>query len=128
MGSAEFTFDSRDGGFKFIDFAPRLWGNVGAAEAAGVDLFGPYRALARGEPIAPDLRFVTGVVYRRPSGILRRLLIRPRDLGACLRDTVDPQVHSDFAWRDPWPHWPFLSWRRRDLLRAASMSIGPRSA
>jgi predicted ATP-grasp superfamily ATP-dependent carboligase len=128
MGSAELMFDPRDGGFKFIDFAPRLWGNVGAAEAAGVDLFGPYRALACGEPIAPDLRFATGVVYRRPSGILRRLLMRPQDLGACLRDTVDPRVRSDFAWRDPWPHWPFQSWRRRDLLPAAATSIGPRSA
>jgi hypothetical protein len=81
MGSAELMFDPRDGGFKFIDFAPRFWGNVGVAEAAGVDLFGPYRALACGEPIAPDLRFATGVVYRRPSGILRRLLMRPENLG-----------------------------------------------
>ena len=127
MGSSEFLLDPRDGRFKFIDFGPRLWGNVGAAEAAGVDLFGPYRALARDEPIAPDLRFATGVVYRRPSGVLRRLRMRPQGFLAALRDTLDPRVRSDFEWRDPWPHCPPLPWLRRERTPQTVPSSGLRA-
>ena len=113
IGSAEFLLDSRDGRFKFIDFAPRLWGNIGVAEFSGVDLFGPYQALARDDPVRPDLRYATGVVYRRPSGVARRLTMRPADLAVFLRDSVDRRVRSDFAWSDPWPHLPSVSWLRR---------------
>ncbi len=43
-----------DGRFRFLEINPRIWGTIGVAEYAGVDLFGPYLDLARGLVSEPD--------------------------------------------------------------------------
>jgi predicted ATP-grasp superfamily ATP-dependent carboligase len=98
--------DDRDGRFKFLEINPRVWASIGIARRAGVDLFGPYRALAAGLDVEPDLRYRAGVQFHRLSGELHLLTKRPARLVGFLRDCFDPQVFSDFEWRDLGPHAP----------------------
>lgn len=100
LGNLEFIRDERDGQFKLLEINPRVWGNVGLAEHAGVDLYTPYRQLADGVPVKPDLRFRTGVCYRRWLHDLRLVAKRPGRVFGFVSDCLDPHVFSDFCWGD----------------------------
>lgn len=104
LGHVEFIQDIRDGRYKFIELNPRVWGSIGLAEHAGVDLFAPYNALAQGESVAPDLNYREGVTYHRFSGEIRLILRQPSRLPGFLRDALDPRIRSDFTWSDAGPH------------------------
>jgi predicted ATP-grasp superfamily ATP-dependent carboligase len=104
LGHVEFIRDERDGRFKFIEINPRVWGSIGIAEHAGVDLYRPYQALARGIAVQPDLHYEEGVVYHRFSAELQLILRRPLRLAGFLKDAMNPRVTSDFTWRDPGPY------------------------
>lgn len=111
LGHAEFIRDERDAKFKFIEINPRVWGSIGIAEHAGVDLFGPYQALARGVAVEPDLHYEEGIVYHRFSAELQLILRTPLRLAGFLKDAIDPRVTSDFTWSDPGPYlaaMPFM--------------------
>ena len=100
LGNLEFIRDERDGQFKFLEINPRVWGNVGFAEHVGVDLYTPYRQLAEGVSVKPDLRFKTGVRYRRWLNDLRLVVRRPGRVFGFVRDCLNPGIHSDFCWSD----------------------------
>jgi predicted ATP-grasp superfamily ATP-dependent carboligase len=98
--------DTRDGQFKFLEINPRVWASIGLARRAGVDLFEPYRRLAAGLDVEADLRYREGVFFHRFSGELHLICKRPLRLFGFLRDCLDPNVYSDFAWHDLGPHAP----------------------
>ncbi|MGH7907407.1 MAG: ATP-grasp domain-containing protein, partial [Candidatus Binataceae bacterium] len=104
LGHAEFIRDRRDGRYKFIEVNPRIWGSIGIVEHAGVDLYQPYHALARGLAVEPDLRFKEGVLYHRFSGEVRLIRRRPLRVAGFFKDALDPRVRSDFEWSDAKPH------------------------
>ena len=104
LGHAEFIRDQRDGRFKFIEINPRVWGSIGIAEHAGVDLYSPYQALAQGIPVKADLRCEEGIVYHRFSAELQLILKKPMRLPGFIRDAMNPRVASDFTWSDPVPY------------------------
>jgi predicted ATP-grasp superfamily ATP-dependent carboligase len=104
LGHMDFLHDERDGRFRFLEINPRAWGSIGLARLAGVDLYTPYAALARGEMVAPDLTLREGVVFHHVSREMKFIRQRPSRLWSFLRDCLDPRVHSDFAWDDPVPH------------------------
>src|SRR5262249_6410597 len=104
LGHVEFVRDARNGDFKFLEINPRVWGSIGIARHAGVDLFSAYELLASGVTVAPDLRYQEGVRYHRFSGEARFILQYPRRLLGFLVDSLNPHVHSDFEWADPGPH------------------------
>ena len=116
LGDMDFIRDVRDGQFKFLEINPRVWAGIGFAQYAGVDFYTPYRDLARGVPVRPDLQYREGVRYHRFWGEVRLLLNRPSRIFGFVRDCLDPQVHSDFKWRDLGPHLPSL-YPVRNLLR-----------
>jgi predicted ATP-grasp superfamily ATP-dependent carboligase len=117
LGQVQFIHDSRDGQFKFLEINPRVWGCFGLAQRAGVDLYTPHRALARGERVKADLRFREGVEYHRFSIELRLCTRRPLHLFRFIRDCIDPRVRSDFEWSDPGPHFPTLHGLKRLFQR-----------
>jgi hypothetical protein len=102
----EFVRDARDGQFRFLEINPRVWGSIGFGRFAGVDFHTPYRELARGKPVAADLAFRVGVVYRRVGRDLRLLRRRPARIVGFLGDFLDPRVHCDICWRDLRPYLP----------------------
>jgi hypothetical protein len=109
LGSLDFVHDSRDGSFKFLEINPRVWASIGLARHAGVDLYTPYRALARGERVVPDLRFREGVRYHRLAAELRTLRATRRGALRFVRNCIDPRVASDFELGDLRPHLPLRS-------------------
>lgn len=113
LGQVQFIRDSRDGQLRFLEINPRVWGCIGLAQYAGVDLYTPYCALARGERVQADLRFREGVRYHRFSVELRLVTRRPLHFFQFICDSIDPRVHSDFQWSDPGPNLPTL----RGLMR-----------
>ena len=104
LGHAEFIRDERDGKFKFIEINPRVWGSIGIAEHAGVDLYRPYQALARGVVVPPDLHYEEGIIYHRFSAEMHLIRKSPLRLAGFLKDAMDPRVASDFTWSDPGPY------------------------
>ena len=91
--------DSPDGRFKLIDFAPdsRRHRRRGVL---GVDLFGPYPALARGDPVRPDPRYAMGVVYRAPAASLTAWRFWPQTWPYFLADisTGPVGLHLERSW------------------------------
>jgi carbamoylphosphate synthase large subunit len=100
LGNIECLWDARDRQFKFLEINPRVWGNVGFAEHAGVDLVTPYRQLADGASVRPDLRFKIGVRYPRWLNDLRLVVKRPGRFFGFVGDCLKPDIHSDFCWSD----------------------------
>lgn len=113
LGHVEFVRDNRDGVMKFLEINPRLWGTIGVAEDAGVDLFTPYRRLVAGERVAPDLLFRLGVMFHRLRREIVLISSRRQRMFGFAKDALDPRVRSDFRWSDPGPHLPFVPWSRR---------------
>lgn len=105
LGHMDFMHDRRDGEFRFLEINPRVWGSIGLARLAGVDLYTPYAALARGELVASDLRFRAGVIFHHLSREMKLIRRHPARLWSFLRDCLDPRVRSDFEWLDPAPHF-----------------------
>jgi hypothetical protein len=117
LGHVEFVHDESSGEFKFLELNPRVWGSIGIAQHAGVDLFSPYQLLAEGIPVAPDLSYREGVEYHRFSGEARFIMRRPQRIIGFAMDALNRNVHSDFDWLDLGPHFfrtfPFGSLRVR---------------
>ena len=109
LGHTEFIHDTRDHRFKFIEINPRVWGSIGIAEHAGVELYKPLHALADGLPVKADLRFQEGIVYHRFSAELRLIASRPLRFFGFLKDSISRDVQSDFDWTDLGPHLSALS-------------------
>ncbi len=105
LGHVEFVREERGGEFKFLELNPRVWGSIGIARYAGVDLFSPYQRLAAGFPVAPDLSYRIGVEYHRFSGEARFILRRPQRIVGFAMDALNRNVHSDFDWSDLGPHF-----------------------
>jgi len=105
LGHVEFVRDELSGEFKFLELNPRVWGSIGIAKHAGVDLFSPYQRLAKGIPVAPDLSYRVGVKYHRFSGEARFILRRPQRIIGFAMDALNRNVHSDFDWLDLGPHF-----------------------
>lgn len=103
LGHVEFIRDERDEHYAFIEVNPRVWGSIGIAEHAGVELYMPYQALARGLPVNSDLQYSQGVVYHRLSAEIRLIAQRPVRFIGFVKDAIDPRVRSDFEWLDPSP-------------------------
>lgn len=104
LGHVEFIRDARDGRFRFLEINPRLWGTIGVAEKAGVDLFGAYMDLVTGRRIKPDLRFREGVSFHFLGREARLIVKRPARLFGFIADCLNPGIRSDFMWSDPGPH------------------------
>jgi predicted ATP-grasp superfamily ATP-dependent carboligase len=126
LGHTEFIRD-REGRFRFLEINPRVWGTIGIAEYAGVDLYGAYLQLARGEAPKPHLDFRTGVRFHRMAREGRTIYLKPSRIAGFIRDCLDPRVRSDFAWLDPVPHLAeIVMWRRKPSspmpLRSSSVS------
>ena len=105
LGHVEFLREEPGGEFKFLELNPRVWGSIGIAGYAGVDLFSAYQRLAAGIPVAPDLSYRPGVEYHRFSGEARFILRRPQRIIGFAIDALDRKVHSDFEWSDLGPHF-----------------------
>lgn len=105
FGHVEFVRDEASGKFKFLEVNPRVWGSIGIAQHAGVDLFSPYQLLAKGIPVIPDLSYREGVEYHRFSGEARFILRRPQRIIGFAIDALNRNVHSDFDWSDLGPHF-----------------------
>jgi hypothetical protein len=105
LGHVEFVREGPDGEFKFLELNPRVWGSIGIARYAGVDLFSAYQRLAAGLPVAPDLSYRQGVEYHRFSGEARFILRRPQRIVGFAMDALNRNVHSDFDWSDLGPHF-----------------------
>lgn len=116
LGHVEFICDERDRRFKFLEINPRLWGSIEVAQAAGVDLFTPYRALVKGISVEPDLRYQPGVRFHKLLREVRLVRQRPWRTIGFVKDAIDPRVRSDFTWSDPGPYLPSL-YRLRELMR-----------
>ncbi len=104
LGHVEFVREESGGKFKFLEINPRVWGSIGIASYAGVDLFSAYQRLARGVPVASDLSYQEGVEYHRFSGEARFILRRPQRIVGFAMDALNRNVHSDFDWSDLGPH------------------------
>ncbi len=115
LGQIQFIHDPRDGLFKFMEVNPRIWGSIGLAAHAGVDLFTPYRDLIRGCPVRADLSFREGVQYQRVTVQLRLISRRPRHLINFLRDCLNSRVISDIDLTDPGPYIPTVKGLQRLL-------------
>ena len=122
LGHVEFIRDKRDARFKFLELNPRVWGSIGIAQHAGVELYKPYQALADGLPVKADLRFQEGIVYHRFSGELRLIAKRPLRLLGFVRDALSQDVQSDFEWSDLGPHLAALSGLGRSLVSQARVT------
>jgi len=96
FGDADFVLDRKDGQFKFLEINPEVWANLGLAEHAGVDFHGPYRALAHGESVWPDLTFREGVSFYRVSKRVLSTLKRPWLGVSLLRDFLDSSIRTDW--------------------------------
>ena len=105
LGHVEFVREEPGGEFKFLELNPRVWGSIGIARYAGVDLFSAYQRLAAGLPVAPDLSYRQGVEYHRFSGEARFILRRPQRIIGFAMDAFNRNVHSDFDWSDLGPHF-----------------------
>jgi biotin carboxylase len=103
LGHVEFIRD-RGNRFRFLEINPRVWGTVGVAEYAAVDLFGAYLQLAHGTIPEPDLAFREGVRFHRIGREGKMLRVQPSRFLGFIRDCLDPYIRSDFAWSDPAPH------------------------
>jgi biotin carboxylase len=110
LGHVELIRD-RNKCFCFLEINPRVWGTVGVAEYAGVDLFTPYLQLVRGIIPEPDLQFREGVRFHRIGREGRMIRLRPSRIAGFLRDCFNPRVRSDFSWTDPAPHIALLATR-----------------
>lgn len=115
LGMVDFIRDARDGSFRFLEINPRVWAAIEMASCAGVDLYTPYRDLAQGRLVAPNLGYREGVQYHRIARELRLIRERPGRLPGFIKDCLDPRVYSDFDPRDPRPHLP--SWRQLRAVR-----------
>ncbi len=104
LGHAEFIRDQNDGDFKFIEINPRVWGSIGIAEHAGVDLYGAYHELVAGRPVAQNLDYREGIVYHRFSAEMQLIAESPARLPGFLKDAINPRVTSDFCWSDLGPY------------------------
>ncbi|HZI42489.1 MAG TPA: ATP-grasp domain-containing protein [Gemmatimonadaceae bacterium] len=122
IASMDFVRDA-EGRFLLLEVNPRPWGSIGAAAAAGVDLFLPLIQLLRGETTRQELRFRTHVEHPVfPLVLLSGEAWRsPATLASALRDS-----RSDRAiWR-PWGQGRHLAhrlcrvahnWRREATAR-----------
>lgn len=113
LGHVEFVRDNRDGMLKFLEINPRLWGTIGVAEDAGVDLFTPYRQLVAGERVEPDLHYRHALRFHRLRREINLISTLPGRVFGFAKDALDLRVRSDFRWSDPGPHLPFALWTRR---------------
>jgi predicted ATP-grasp superfamily ATP-dependent carboligase len=101
-GLASVDFIRRPSGqFAFLEINPRPWGSISAARDAGVDLFGPFAALLRGESPAADLSYEVGV-----SSSVFPLYLASRDEWRRPRMLVQCMMHdltstSGRIWRHP---------------------------
>jgi predicted ATP-grasp superfamily ATP-dependent carboligase len=120
LGHAEFIRDEHEGGFKFIEINPRVWGSIGIAEHAGVDLYRPYHELVVGAPVGQDLNYKEGVVYHRFSAEVQLIAESPARLPGFLKDAIDPRVTSDFCWSDLGPYLAAIRRRRSNGDGSAS--------
>ena len=116
LGHVELIRDLRDSRYKFIELNPRVWGSIGIAEHAGVELYKAYQTLADGLPVKADLRFQERIVYHRFSGELRLIAKRPLRLFGFVRDALSHDVQSDFEWSDLGPHLWALSGTGRSFV------------
>lgn len=101
-GLASVDFIRRPSGeFAFLEINPRPWGSISAAREAGVDLFGPFAALLRGDSPTADLSYEVGV----SSSVFPLYLAsrdewrRPRMLMHCMMH--DLTSASGRIWRHP---------------------------
>ena len=117
LGNAEYILDARDKKFKLLEINPRVWGNIGFAQHAGVDLYTPYRCLADGNPVKPDLRYRTGVRYRRWLQDVRLVLKQPSRFYGFVSDCLNPQVLSDFYWNDLSPIFSFAYFYKKTVSK-----------
>lgn len=113
LGNLEFIHDPRDQKYKLLEINPRVWGCIGFAQHAGVDLYTPYHAVAQGRIPAPDLGYKTGLRYRRWLQDLRLVAKRPRRLFGFVADCLHPNLHSDFDWGDLLPTFSFDYYLKR---------------
>jgi D-aspartate ligase len=118
FGDVDFVLDPRDGQFKFLEINPEVWANIVLAEHAGVDFHGPYRALAQGEFVPPDLTFREGVSFYRVTKRLLSTFKRPWLGLSFVRDFLDASVYTDWDWTDLQPdiHLLINSARRRSRV------------
>ena len=115
LGHVEFIRDKFNR-FRFLEINPRVWGTTAIAEYAGVDLFRPYQELARGIVPEPDLHFREGVRFHRIVREGRMIAAQPSRVFGFIRDCLDRQVRTDFAWSDPLPHLISLLGRSKKRL------------
>lgn len=113
LGNLEFIRDPRDQKYKLLEINPRVWGMIGFAQHAGVDLYTPYHAVAQGRIPAPDLGYETGVRYRRWLQDLRLVTKRPGRVFGFVGDCLTPNLHSDFDWSDLLPTLSFDYYLKR---------------
>ncbi|HLH77672.1 MAG TPA: ATP-grasp domain-containing protein [Candidatus Binataceae bacterium] len=124
LGHAEFIQDAM-GHFKFLEVNPRVWGTLAVSHYAGVDMLGTYAELARGGPVAPDLRYRAGVRFHRLLREARLIQRHPWSLPRVLADCCNPAIRSDFCWTDAAPHLAALSLRGKAWLRKPLFSRAP---
>lgn len=127
LGHVEFIQDAM-GRFRFLEVNPRVWGTLAVSHYAGVDMLGAYADLARGRPVAPDLRYREGVRFHRLLREARLIQRHPWSLPRVLADCCNPAVRSDFRWADAAPHLAALSLRGRAWLRKPLAPRAPSAA
>jgi predicted ATP-grasp superfamily ATP-dependent carboligase len=102
VAMVEFKRDLQSGRYTLMEINPKFWGSLDLAVAAGVEF--PWLAVraALGHEVEPVMSFPSGVRFRWVFDDVLRLLTRPQDARAFIRD-FSPTVHDDLDWNDPRP-------------------------
>jgi carbamoylphosphate synthase large subunit len=87
LGHVEMIRDRADR-LNFLEINPRVWGTIGIAEYAGVDLFTAYLQLAQGVIPEPNLHFREGVIFHRMGREGKLIRAQPARIAGFLRDCL----------------------------------------
>jgi len=103
LACISFITDPDDGQLKMIDFNPRVWGQMDASVAAGIDFPRICFLLAMGQEVIPVLDYKSGLIVSHPFGEFANAL-RAKHKLSLLNKYVKAKCMSNLDWSDPVPH------------------------
>ena len=87
-----------DGGFRFLEVNPRIWGSWGFAKRLGIDLFGEWSRQLRGEPLTEDLAFEPDRFWVKMP---EYLFAQPKTRRSILLRSLHPAAIRSWSWGQP---------------------------
>lgn len=102
IAMVECKFDPTDNTYKVIEINPKFWGSLELALAAGADFASDYVKLATGQPLNFADTYVPTRFQWLLDGDILHALKRKEARSAFFKDLLNPKVHKDIRWDDPW--------------------------